>query len=575
MSASSVSMAKNPGQHSAREWALATLVSFCVALAVVTPFFLLGTASGHDVAFHMASWLDAAEQWKQGVLFPRWTEWSNFGFGEPRFIFYPPLSWLFGALLGTLIPWQAVSAVFIVIVQLFAGLCAYALSRQVASSRFAALLAAACYAANPYSLLIIYARSDFAELLAIAMFPVLLLATLRLTKFLNSAEHRSTHDVLSFAMWFCAIWLSNAPAAVIATYSVGYLLVFAAVRQRSIEPLKTGGAGMGLGFGLSSFYLIPAIYEQRWVNISGILSGGLRPAENFLYARTSDAEHDAFNRMASNIAVVLIFWAACASLAAWRMERGASRENRGRFFLPASLLAMIATLFMLPVTNIFWKVLPEMRFLQFPWRWMSIVAVCALMFTAASAREWLRWVWLLIAAVAIVGSGHYIAKHSWWDSDDMPALQAAMADGSGFEGTDEYDPAGDDRTDLPQKAPRAAVLAGRSNHEAYKDAKIAIERWAPEHRLVKVVTEKPGRLALHLLNYPAWRVLLNGNSVPAQHPDGTQQMIIPVPRGESEVQIDFMRTFDRTLGGVISIFSLMVWLIAWFWPGRARRIARS
>jgi hypothetical protein len=575
MSASSVSMAENPGQHCAREWAFAALVSFWVAMAVVTPFFFLGTAAGHDVAFHMASWLDAAEQWKQGVLFPRWTEWSNFGFGEPRFIFYPPLSWLFGAFLGTLLPWQAVSAVFIVILQLFAGLCAYALSRHLVDSRFAALLAAACYAANPYSLLVIYARSDFAELLAIAMFPALLLATLRLTKFLNSAEHRSTNNALSFAMWVCAIWLSNAPAAVIATYSVGFLFVLAAVRQHSIEPLKTGGTGMGLGFGLSSFYLIPAIHEQRWVNISGILSGGLRPVENFLYARTSDAEHDAFNRMASNIAVLLIVWAGCAALAACGMERAASPENRRRFILPASLLAVIATLLMLPVTKIFWTVLPEMRFLQFPWRWMSIVALCAVMFTAASARGMLRWGWLLIAAVAILGSGHYIAKHSWWDSDDMPALQAAMAEGSGFEGTDEYDPAGDDRTDLPQKAPRAVLLSGPSNHVADKDARIVIEKWAPEHRLVKVVAEKPGRIALHLLNYPAWRVLLNGNSVPATHPDGTQQMIIAIPRGESEVQIDFTRTFDRTLGGAISIFSLLVWLIAWFWSRPAPRIARS
>jgi len=41
------------------------------------------------------------------------------------------------------------------------------------------------------------------------------------------------------------------------------------------------------------------------------------------------------------------------------------------------------------------------------------------------------------------------------------------------------------------------------------------------------------------------------------------------------VQIDFTRTFDRTLGGMISIFSLMMWLMAWFWSRRAQRIVRS
>lgn len=552
------------------------LVSACISLAVLTPFFRLGTASGHDVAFHMASWLDAAGQWKQGTIFPRWTEGANFGFGEPRFIFYPPLSWLFGAFLGTILPWSSVAAIFIGCVQTFAGLSAYALFRRIADSRFAALLAAACFTANPYSLLIIYMRSDFAELLAIAIFPLLMLATLRLIGLLSGEGAGQHSKIILFAIPFCAVWLCNAPAGVIATYGAAFMFLMAAFGQRSIAVLTDGACGMGLGFGLAAFYLIPAVYEQRWVQISAALYGGLTPADNFLYAKTSDVEHDAFNRIASHMASLLILWAVCAAIAAWR---GGSHRTSGTLksgvFVAMLALSAVAIVLMLPISIIFWRYLPELRFVQFPWRWMSIVALGAIMFTVWSARGRMRWVWMLFAALAIFGSAHYLVKHAWWDTEDMPTLQAAIQDGAGFEGTDEYDPAGDDHGDLQQKLPRAFLVSDAGKPEAGSNAKIVIEQWTAEHRSVRVITAKPDRVELRLLNYPAWRVTVNGSAVSVRHPEGTGQMIVPVSAGESELRVDFTRTSDRVLAGWISIVSAVASLSLLFWRRNWPPIAKA
>jgi len=65
----------------------------------------------HDFDIHLVSWFDCLNSWRHGIVYPQWTPSANYGAGEPRFIFYPPLTWMLGAALGLVLPWQAVPIV--------------------------------------------------------------------------------------------------------------------------------------------------------------------------------------------------------------------------------------------------------------------------------------------------------------------------------------------------------------------------------------------------------------------------------------------------------------------------------
>src|SRR5207302_7352365 len=185
-------------------------------------------------------------------------------FGEPRFIFYPPLSWMLGAGLSFVVSWNAVPGVFIVIAQTIAGLCSFALTRRFLPKN-AALFGAACYAANPYALLIVYMRSDFAEELACALLPLVVLTALQLCGLVENRRRSVSRVMAFFALAFAAVWLSNAPAAVVTSYSVALIFAWAALEKKSVQPLWRGAGGLALGFELASFYILPAAYYKRWV----------------------------------------------------------------------------------------------------------------------------------------------------------------------------------------------------------------------------------------------------------------------------------------------------------------------
>ena len=508
------------------------------AFAVEVPFFFQGTPSGHDVEFHLYSWLEVLSQWKHGIIYPRWAALAHFAYGEPRFIFYPPASWTLGAALSAIFPWVAVSDIYIWLALVGAGVSMFLLAGQWLNRRDATY-AAVLYAVNPYHLVIVYWRSAFAELLAASLLPMLLLLVLR-------TDEKGRRVAVLLAVLLAFAWLINAPAAVMIHYSLALLVLVVAWQRRSPRALIVASAAVVLGGALAAFYLFPAIYEQRWINIAQAISPGARPLDNFLFIRTGDADHDAFNRLISWVALAEII---LTITAAWTARRR-STPNR-ILWLSLVFWAAACILLMLSLSYPLWTVLPKLRYMQFPWRWMLCLGVPFSLLTALGVRRWRSRVALYLVLLGVIGFAWQRFQPPWWDTTaDLREMQDNMFTGVGYEGTDEYTPAGDDLSELDKEARRVKV-------DGPAHAAIHVFDWGAERKSFTAEMSGADNLVLRLLNYPAWRVEVNGRQVRPGAREGTGQMLVPVEAGTNRVQITFVRTWDRTAGDCVSVLALI------------------
>ena len=226
-----------------------------------------------------------------------------------------------------------------------------------------------------------------------------------------------------------------------------------------------------------------------------------------------------------------------------------------------ALLAASAVL-MLRVTAPAWQYLPELHFVQFPWRWLLAFNIpLALLIAALAVRGRPTLLWIGSIAV-LVTCAVLLGQHAWWDSDGVNDLrQAILVQGKGYFGTDEYGVHGSDHYDLDEKVGRVRVLAGEG--ETPK-AQVHVERWRSERKVFTVHSERPVTVVLRLMTYPAWKVLINGKPATWQARPNTKEMAIEIPAGDARVEVRFTRTPDRTLGGAISATAAVVWLLLVF-----------
>ncbi len=367
-------------------------VLLAAAAVLLLPSLLLGTLNSHSSPQNLTWAAQFADQFRAGILYPRWLADSFDRLGGPAFYFYPPIGFWVDALLSVA-TFDALSVSyrlsFSSLILLWAsGLAMYAWLKDEASSPRAAWYGALAYMAAPYHLIDHYYRGAYAEFAAYIVLPLVALSIRRI------AEGRRFAPLL-LACAYAALPMSHLPTSLLISLTAVPLYVL--YRGWRLGTVKSAvfffvrcAAGGALGLGIAAIYLVPALALQDWIPADTFWEGGYRLENWFLGLPTGWPE--------PNDMMLLMSWFAAAyGLSAVAVLAARHWRSEAVFWAVVCLvgLALVAGL-----PPWFWKI-PFTAKVQFPWRLMIVVEFAAI--TALCLLPWHRLgrvpLYLLVAAV--------------------------------------------------------------------------------------------------------------------------------------------------------------------------------
>jgi hypothetical protein len=581
---------KQPGGLSRISGPAIILLAAAVATA---PIIFHGSFCGDDFEFHLVSWFDVQQSWLHGIPYPHWMPSANYGAGEPRFMFYPPLTWMLGAALGFVLPWPWVPIAMVFLCLAATGFAVRTLALQALPAAPSTL--AGCIALfSGFALFTAYERTAFAELTGGFWIPLVLLFALRDSKSASSTWRRALDgSTVPLAVILAGCWLSNGPVGVMANYLLAVIAATESLLTRSWAHLLRASIAAFLGIALPGLYLIPAAWEQRWADLRAAIDLPVFKIENnWLFAWRTNPPGAPFAMVlhrASMLAATMVGVAVVSCIIVLLRQKKACPTNIAplipSWWIPLALIPLLVMLVQIPLSLPIWNLLPKLRFLQYPWRWTLVAeAPMAIFFAAAvwpsqAAQRWQKGTVVAVCGLFFVVAA-FFAGHAFLricgQGDSAADLRAQYVAGGGLEGTDEYEPPDADHWKIATNLPDACLtadpdmplgVAGSDDQiPAFRISQrscqsiATFESRGPEHYTLSAFISQPGFMILRLVRYPAWRITVNGQIAVPTDPRDDGLIAIAVPHGPVHVNVDWLATGDVLAGRCVTCVAVFMLL---------------
>ncbi len=524
-----------------------------IILGLIPLFPLLhsGLPMTHDGQDHVARIANFYASLSEGNLVPRWAANLNWGYGHPILMFlYPFPSYL--ASLIHVFGFSFVDSVKMVFGLSFilSGVFMYLWVRNLCGEK-CAIVAGVLYMYAPYRFVDLYVRGAIGEHAAFIFVPLVFYS---IYKIANAKNNSLFSVLLSFSI--AGLILShNAISIMFLPLILAYVAIHIYFTKKKVLLGINYIFFIGIGLGLSSFFLLPAFLEGKYT-LRDIVTGSGEYKDRFVELKDYVSLGWSFggtDLLSKQIGIVQLVGMLLA-LFYVRRAKGVIRFTAILFFI-----SLAGTLFMmLEASNYIWNELSILQKFQFPWRFLS-VAVFLSAFLASLPALYIknkRNLNIFCVGICLLAMLLYIPYYTQVNGYLLKPETFFTTMYRGTTDTGESAPIWSVRfMERPAKAP-VEVIDG--------NGKIQYISNGTDHKSYNVIVESPkARIRENTLYFPNWKVYVNGKETPIEFQDQANRGLITyyLSQGKNKIDLKFEDTKLRMLSNTISIVSLCVLLV--------------
>lgn len=535
------------------------IIGFFLTLLTAIPFFRSDGFIHHDDVQYIR--LHQVNECIKDFQIPcRWVPDLGGGYGYPLFNYYAPLPYYWGELFY-LVSGSLLLSVKIMFLTTIIGSYAFMfiLARKYWGD-LGALVSSVAYSFVPYHAANLYIRGAMGELWAFMFFPFILFALTKLVDKLNIKN-----SILFGASYALLIMSHNISAMIFFPITLIFAIVLILIQKKS-SVLPYLIFGFTIAFGLSAFYIFPAYFEKGLVHVDTTTMGYFSYTEHFKGLRklfswgwelgpsireVPGGEMDADWYQIGWVHVVLTLISFATVLRSKRIQR--KNLNKILFFF-LSLSMIVFCIFMIHPRSLFlWNLIPLLRFLQFPWRFLILISFFISLiagFYVERIKKGKMFVVLLTITLLVSYNFRFFKPEGYVEVNNQNLTTGETWEKQIKRSIFDYLPI---CAEMPP-----AELSIENYHVISGDVIVKDFKKGTNWFEFRAEAKEPSTIRISQYYFPNWRVTLGGEPVKIDYNNKLGLITINLPEGEHWVQARLFNSPLRSFSNLLSVVSFFV-----------------